>query len=765
MGERPEFLTTAQAERSEYRLAITVVLISTLIFLLAVPFARVPLPQVWAFIPIYESALAINELITSVLLIAHARMLRSRPLLVLGCGYLFTAGIVIPHALTFPGLFTEGGLLGATSQSTAWLYMFWHAGLPVAVIAYAQLEVGRIVPVGPHEPAGVPILLGVLIVIAAVVACTLLATAGHALLPPIMRGNGYSPAMIVVVGATWALSVVALFALWFRPHHTKLDLWLMVVMCIWIFDIGLSAVLNGARFDLGFYAGRAYGLLATVFVLLLLLFETAALYGRLAWLLEAEQQELKSESELRRRIFETSLDLILVTDRRGRILKASPSCEAILGYSTEEMRKRSGREFIYREDIDSTRREVRLARRRGQMRNFECRYVHRDGHVVPLTWTGVWSEPEEQHYFIGRDMTEHKLEEEKFHLAVEACPSGMLMIDSARRIAMVNTEVERMFGYQRDVLIGAMIDLVVPDGRYLAVPEGANGRDCKLMGRRKDGTEFPVEVALTQVRTRQEPLLLCVVIDVTERRRAERLKDEFVATVSHELRTPLTSIAGSLSLLVDGLASGASDSAMRLLTIAHSNCQRLVRLVNDILDIEKLEFGNLEFDLRRVDVKPLVAHAIEANSAFSDSFRVRVRLDASAEDAVARADPDRLTQVVINLLSNAVKFSPASQDVVVSIATRADRVLISVRDRGPGIPDDFKSRVFEKFAQADATDARRRGGTGLGLSITKQIVQALSGNISFCTDSGGGTVFTVEIPSWNSQTMLDSGQEHQQLSV
>jgi signal transduction histidine kinase len=234
-----------------------------------------------------------------------------------------------------------------------------------------------------------------------------------------------------------------------------------------------------------------------------------------------------------------------------------------------------------------------------------------------------------------------------------------------------------------------------------------------------------------------------------ERKRLERLKDEFVATVSHELRTPLTSISGSLSLLMGTAAGNMPDAARRLLTIAHKNCQRQVRLVNDILDIEKMESGQVVFKLARIELRPLVEQAIEANRAFAEAYGVRIRLEDTGISDDVRADPDRLAQVVTNLLSNAVKFSPADNEVVVAIEKRTDVVSLTVRDSGPGIPAHFKPSVFEKFAQADATNARQKGGTGLGLSIVKQIVERLGGEVGFADAPGGGTIFHVALPSWD----------------
>ncbi len=358
-----------------------------------------------------------------------------------------------------------------------------------------------------------------------------------------------------------------------------------------------------------------------------------------------------------------------------------------------------------------------------------------------------------------RDLSVESAAEEKFRLAVEACPSGMVMTDGAGGIVLVNAEAERMFGYTRGELIGQKMEMLVPErlrksylqrrAALMRHPEPLRlGEGFNLSGRRRDGSEFPVEVGLNPIRTREGLLVLGVYVDMSERRRVERLKDEFVSTVSHELRTPLTSIAGSLGLLIGGAAGTLPEPAIRLLRIAQSNSQRLVRLINDILDIEKIESGQVVFKFKRLSARTLVEHAIEANRGYADGFHVNVRLVDDAATGEVYADPDRLAQVVTNLLSNAIKFSPSQGEVAVAVTECADTVRVAVRDHGRGIPKEFRPRIFEKFAQADATDARRKGGTGLGLSIVKQIVTRLGGTVGFADADGGGTVFYVELPSW-----------------
>jgi PAS domain S-box-containing protein len=370
------------------------------------------------------------------------------------------------------------------------------------------------------------------------------------------------------------------------------------------------------------------------------------------------------------------------------------------------------------------------------------------------------------------DITEGSLAEEKFRLAVEACPNGMVMFDRDGKMVMVNTEIEQQFGYRREELIGQPVDMLVPirlrsqNARHREAfnrrPEARHiEADPELFGLRKDGSEFAAEVGLTPIRTGNGPLVLGVIVDVSERKRMEHLKDEFVSTVSHELRTPLTSISGSLGLLVGQWAGKMPESAARLLAIAHNNSQRLVRLVNDILDVEKIESGRVVFNLSRVDVRPLVDQAIEANRGFAQGYGVHVRLDTASAGGQVNADPDRLTQVITNLLSNAIKFSPADEEVLVAVENNGDVICISVRDHGSGVPADFKSHIFEKFAQADGTSARQKGGTGLGLSIVKQIVERLDGEVGFDDAPGGGTIFHVKLPAWDSAASreIDFGAE------
>jgi signal transduction histidine kinase/DNA-binding response OmpR family regulator/HPt (histidine-containing phosphotransfer) domain-containing protein len=280
-NEASAYLSTLPAQAGERRRARRILFASVAAFVCTAPFAKLSLVQVWAFIPIYETVTVINDLITAVLLFGQYDILRLRALYMLACGYLFTASMAVFHALSFPGLFAPTGLLGAGPQSTAWLYMFWHGGFALFVMAYALLRSEAPGLQTPSDRRRLSTLAGILSVLAIAGMLAALATAGQNWLPPIMADHHYTAAMKFVVGSVWLLSLTAMLVLWLRRSHTVLDLWLIVVMCAWLFDIALSVMLNAGRFDLGFYAGRIYGMLAVSFVLLELLLENGVLYARL----------------------------------------------------------------------------------------------------------------------------------------------------------------------------------------------------------------------------------------------------------------------------------------------------------------------------------------------------------------------------------------------------------------------------------------------------------------------------------------------------
>jgi two-component system, sensor histidine kinase and response regulator len=277
--ERRLFLVTALATRRQMRFAALIAVIAVVAFVAAVPFVRVPLAKMPAFIPTYETALFLIDLLTALLLFEQFVQLCLPAVLVLASAYLFDAFLIVPHALTFPGAFAPTGLLGAKMQTTAWLYVFWHGGFPLFVMSYALLR--RREATGTAAPIVHPawaIVLSAAAVTALAVALSVLATVGHDLLPVVMQGNDYS--LLVRKGvspAVWGLTLIAMVMLWQRPQRL-IDLWLMVVMWIWLFDIALAAVIGSSRFDLGFYVGRIYGLIAAGFLLVTLLVEMARLY-------------------------------------------------------------------------------------------------------------------------------------------------------------------------------------------------------------------------------------------------------------------------------------------------------------------------------------------------------------------------------------------------------------------------------------------------------------------------------------------------------
>ena len=340
----------------------------------------------------------------------------------------------------------------------------------------------------------------------------------------------------------------------------------------------------------------------------------------------------------------------------------------------------------------------------------------------------------------------------------DSAKDGMMLLDDAGVIQNLNPAAARMYGYAAEEMIGrsvAMLAEAPPSAEEVAqflsqLPardDEGFGRVREFASRRKDGTVFPTDVAVSPVSLASGQSYVAIVRDITYRKQIEQMKTEFVSTVSHELRTPLTSIAGSLGLLRGGAVGAMPERAQRLVTIAHENSERLIRLINDILDVEKMESGKIVFDLRHVSLKTLLARAVESVHGFAAGFNVRLDLHPVPDDAAVVADEDRLMQVITNLLSNAAKFSPPGDVVEIWVTSSAHSHRVTVADNGPGIPEAFRDRIFGKFAQADSSDNRQKGGTGLGLNIAREIVTRLGGSISFDSTPGEGTAFHVDLPA------------------
>lgn len=343
----PPFIATAPAGSAQRRIALVAVLILVAAFGVTLPFVRMPLTRMDAFIPSYESALALNDLMTAVLLFGQVATLERRGLLALAAGYLFTSSIAVVHMLSYPGVFAPAGLLGAGPQTTAWLYMFWHGGFPLAVMAYAWLDRRAI-----QAPLRVrtAIAAAVTLVAMTVAVLALVAFRGAAALPTIMQGDHYTPTMTAVVFTVVALPIVGLVVLWTKPRRSLLDLWLAVVLCAWTFDIALSAALNAGRFDLGFYAGRIYGLLAASFVLVMLLAEMTALYARSARHYEAD----RAERERRLRQVEAELTHVSRVNELGHMVSGLAH-EVNQPLTAASVFAAASRQYLARGDIENAR--------------------------------------------------------------------------------------------------------------------------------------------------------------------------------------------------------------------------------------------------------------------------------------------------------------------------------------------------------------------------------------------------------------------------
>lgn len=347
---------------------------------------------------------------------------------------------------------------------------------------------------------------------------------------------------------------------------------------------------------------------------------------------------------------------------------------------------------------------------------------------------------------------EKKQNEEKLSLILDGIVDVLVTVNSRGLIQSANPAVERMFGYEPQEVIGMSFDnltypclfgsgfdnldeIIYDNGKY------------ELRGVKKNKETFFIEVSITEVVYKYDNLFILLVRDITEQKEVEKLKTEFVSVVSHELRTPLTAIRASLGMVLSGIFPNINGKVKELLDIAHNNSLRLIDLINDILDIEKIAAGKMEFNFEQLEVFPLVKDTISINVPYADKYKVRYSVQSAIfDDTKINVDKNRFVQVLTNLLSNATKFSPEGGSVEVSLKKSDSQVRISVKDHGQGVPLEFRDKLFQQFTQADSSDARQKGGTGLGLNICKSLVEQMRGKISFESEIGKGTVFHIDFP-------------------
>lgn len=409
---------------------------------------------------------------------------------------------------------------------------------------------------------------------------------------------------------------------------------------------------------------------------------------------------------------------------------------------------------------------TRVAEGRGGL-DFVCRSSRADGtQMVIHSRGGIVDEAGAPRVIVGTllDITEQhaalaavQRSQELTRRILQSAGDAYVQFCADGRVTEWNAQAEKIFGRDREEALGQpLVSLVTGRDRREALAAllglgggpGTAGVPTEHFEQpmlHRSGREFPAEVTAWTTDDGEQRVFSCVIRDVSERRAAERAKNEFVSVVGHELRTPLTSIHGALGLLRAGLLGELNPRGKQMVEIAAHNTDRLVRLINDILDIERLNSGKVDLTLQDCDVAVLAERSLEVMRSMADRAGVRLTLDAPP--AAHRVDPDRIEQTLTNLLSNAIKFSPAGSEVMLSVRADADDLTVQVRDQGRGIPEADLERIFDRFQQVDGSDARDKGGTGLGLAICRTIVEQHGGRIRAESPPGGGAVLTLTIPA------------------
>lgn len=479
------------------------------------------------------------------------------------------------------------------------------------------------------------------------------------------------------------------------------------------------------------------------------------------------------ESEARHRhIFEQSGAGVYQSTLDGRLLDCNEAFLKILGFGSREEALARPTTSLWA-DAGARARLVEQLLREGSATAVEMPLVRPDGTPawVLASLSLVPGADGSERVMQGAllDIGTRRAAEEALRISeggmralLEHMLGGLIVADGQGAIELVNPSAQKMFGYREDELVGRNLSTLVParegvdaEAALKATFGQSLNRVTEWVGRRKDGSTFPFELSLFQFEGPKGRRMAGNIVDVTQRHEVDRLKREFVSTVSHELRTPLTSIRGSLGLLAGGVLGPLTPDASEIVAVAERNVLRLIGLINDILDLERLEGGRLEIRLEPVQASAVVARAVEAVRGAAEAAGLRVEIEGVA--GTVRGDADRLVQVLVNLLGNATKFAPAGSALTVRTIPAGASCEFQVEDRGRGVPEALREAIFERYRQVEAGDDRAKGGAGLGLAICKSIVEQHGGSIGVRSEAGRGSTFWFRIPFGSAPRLSGTG--------
>jgi PAS domain S-box-containing protein len=464
-------------------------------------------------------------------------------------------------------------------------------------------------------------------------------------------------------------------------------------------------------------------------------------------------------------LLEAAPDAMVVIDQSGTIVLVNAQTLSVFGYERGELLGQAV-ELLVPESLHVLHRRHRRGyvaepHVRSMGSGLDLRARRKDGSEFPVEISLAPLETDGRLLISAavRDVSNKRREERLFRGLLEAAPDAMVIVDQTGKIVLVNAQVEARFGYGRDELIGQRVEILVPErfsGMHVAFRSGyiagprtrPMGLAGDLYARRKDGSEFPVEISLAPLETEDGLLVSAAVRDISERRamqeEAERVKDEFFATVSHELRTPLTSLLGYSELMAD--LEQLSPQGQRFLSVITRSAERELRLVDDLLTLVAIEESGLTIRPAQVDLVPIVRDAVEAARPRAEELGIDLALDVPGLGVLVEADRDRVGQAIDNLLSNALKFTPAGGEVGVVLRVQEDEAEIEVADSGSGISEIDPNRIFERLYRSGAAVAQQVPGAGLGLTIALAIVEAHHGTIGVVKTDSSGTTFRMSFP-------------------